>query len=148
MENTSPDLARRVNNILQKVQLADKKKELSDMESQTYETQFWADAKSSGDTLKRINDLKHEIEDVEMLQLLLEEGEENEVEKLLKKYEIMLFLSDTYDRRDALFSIQAGQGGVEAMDWSNMLLRMYTRYFQKKDLVLRRLTVYQVRKRE
>ncbi len=132
MENTSPDLARRVNNILQKVQLADKKKELSDMESQTYETQFWADAKSSGDTLKRINDLKHEIEDVEMLQLLLEEGEENEVEKLLKKYEIMLFLSDTYDRRDALFSIQAGQGGVEAMDWSNMLLRMYTRYFQKK----------------
>ncbi len=132
MENTSPDLARRVNNILQKVQLADKKKELSDMESQTYETQFWADAKSSGDTLKRINDLKREIEDVEMLQLLLEEGEENEVEKLLKKYEIMLFLSDTYDRRDALFSIQAGQGGVEAMDWSNMLLRMYTRYFQKK----------------
>lgn len=132
MENTSPDLARRVNNILQKVQLADKKKELSDMESQTYETQFWADAKSSGDTLKRINDLKREIEDVEMLQLLLDEGEENEVEKLLKKYEIMLFLSDTYDRRDALFSIQAGQGGVEAMDWSNMLLRMYTRYFQKK----------------
>lgn len=132
MENTSPDLARRVNNILQKVQLVDKKKELSDMESQTYETQFWADAKSSGDTLKRINDLKREIEDVEMLQLLLEEGEEIEVEKLLKKYEIMLFLSDTYDRRDALFSIQAGQGGVEAMDWSNMLLRMYTRYFQKK----------------
>ncbi len=132
MENTSPDLTRRVNNILQKVQLEDKKKELALLETQTYEGQFWADAKSSGETLKHINDLKREIEDVEMLQLFLEEGEYDETEKLLKKYEIMLFLSGPYDARDALFSIQAGQGGVEAMDWSSMLLRMYTRYFQKK----------------
>src|SRR3990172_12843703 len=63
---------------------------------------------------------------------LLEKNQFKEAEKLIKKYEILLFLSGPYDQGDAIFSIHAGQGGTEAMDWTEMLFRMYTRYFEKK----------------
>jgi len=67
------------------------------------------------------------------MQLLFEEGEIEESEKLIKKYEILLFLSGLYDKGGAVFSIHAGQGGTEAMDWTGMLSRMYTRYFENKN---------------
>lgn len=46
--------------------------------------------------------------------------------------ETRVFLSGTYDDHDAILSIHAGQGGDEANDWASMILRMYTRYFEKK----------------
>ena len=82
--------------------------------------------------MKKINDLRHEIEEIEMAQLLFEEGQLSEAEKLIEKYEVLLFLSGPHDRGGAIFSIQAGQGGTEAMDWSQMLFRMYTRFFERK----------------
>ncbi|OGK56405.1 peptide chain release factor 2, partial [Candidatus Roizmanbacteria bacterium RIFCSPLOWO2_02_FULL_39_8] len=54
------------------------------------------------------------------------------LEKILDEYEVLLFLSGPYDSGDAIFAIHAGQGGTEAMDWTEMLYRMYTRYFEKK----------------
>jgi len=62
----------------------------------------------------------------------MEEHEYKEAEKLVKQYEMLLFLSGPYDKSDAVFSIHAGQGGTEAMDWSDMLFRMYTRYCELK----------------
>jgi peptide chain release factor 2 len=50
----------------------------------------------------------------------------------MKRYETLMFLSGEFDKNDAIFSIHAGQGGTEAMDWSQMLLRMYTRFFELK----------------
>lgn len=42
------------------------------------------------------------------------------------------YLSGPYDRCGALFSIHSGQGGTEAMDWADMVRRMYSRYFERK----------------
>jgi len=83
--------------------------------------------------MKKITALKKEVDDIEMMQLLFEENQLAEAKKLIDQYEILLFLSGPYDKGDAIFSIQAGQGGTEAMDWSNMLFRMYTRYFERKN---------------
>jgi len=67
-----------------------------------------------------------------MMQLLVEENDLTNASKLISQYEILLFLSGPYDRGDAVFSIHAGQGGTEAMDWSSMLFRMYTRFIERK----------------
>jgi peptide chain release factor 2 len=67
-----------------------------------------------------------------MMQLLFEEGHYDELQKMVREYEIRLFLSGPYDKKSALVGIHAGQGGTEAMDWTSMLYRMYTRYFERK----------------
>lgn len=126
------DIERRIQNVLGKVNLDAKKKEAAELEALTYDQNFWKDSENAARVSKKINDLKREIEDIEMLQLLLEEKQFEEAEKLLKKYEILLFLSGHYDKNDAIFAIHAGQGGTEAMDWADMLFRMYTRYFENK----------------
>jgi peptide chain release factor 2 len=132
MEEQKDELERKLSNILDKVNVTEKKKLLTTLEKQTYDTSFWQDSKKAGDILKHISNLKKEIDDLEMMQLLMSENEYEEAEKLIKQYEMLLFLSGPYDKSDAVFSIHAGQGGTEAMDWSNMLLRMYTRYFELK----------------
>lgn len=132
MEELKDELTRKLANILEKADLANKKTLLSELEKKTYEASFWADAKAAGDTLKKITLLKKEVEDLEMMPFLMEEQEYKEAEKLIKQYEMLLFLSGPYDKSDAVFSIHAGQGGTEAMDWSDMLFRMYTRYCELK----------------
>lgn len=124
------DIERRIANVLEKAHIEEKKKEVATLEAQTYSADFWKDQQQAGKISKKMSDLKKEIEDIEMLQLLAEEKQLHEAEKLLKKYETLLFLSGQYDKEDAIFAIHAGQGGTEAMDWSQMLFRMYTRYFE------------------
>jgi peptide chain release factor 2 len=80
------------------------------------------------------------------LQVLVELGEEgedqeslDEVRELLPgltqrvgKMEFARMLSGEYDANNAIFSINAGAGGLEAQDWADMLMRMYLRFFEKK----------------
>ena len=75
--------------------------------------------------------IQKEIENVEMIDLLLEEEEYEEVEKVLKELEVYLYLSRPHDNYAAIVTIHAGQGGTDAMDWAEMLYRMYIRFFQR-----------------
>ncbi len=132
MEDKKTELSRKLSNILEKSNIPHKKTLLTELETSTYDSSFWADAKKAGETLKKITLLKKEIDDLEMMQILFEEEQYKDAEKLIREYEMILFLSGPNDKNDTVFSIHAGQGGTEAMDWSNMLLRMYERYFELK----------------
>ena len=132
MEDQKEELWKKLNSIVEQAKLPEKKLALSDLEKLTYGADFWQDAKAASETMKKIAEMKKEIDDIEMMQLLFEEGDLREAKKLIDKYEVILFLSGPYDRGDAIFGIHAGQGGTEAMDWSEMLFRMYTRFFEKK----------------
>lgn len=133
MDNEKKEaLGKKLESILKKADIEGKKKEIVSLEALTMTPNFWADSKNASAVMKKINDYKKEIEDIEMMQLLYEESQLDEAEKLIEKYEILLFLSGPYDKGGAIFSIQAGQGGTEAMDWSQILFRMYTRYFERK----------------
>jgi peptide chain release factor 2 len=70
-----------------------------------------------------------------MADLGMEKELSQEIKKLKKelaKVELETFLSGPYDKEDAILSIHAGQGGTEAMDWAQMLLRMYLRYGENR----------------
>ena len=131
-EELKQQLQQKFKEIQAKLNPSEKKVELQSLEARTYEQNFWNDHDAAGDVMKRINDIKKEIDDLEMMELLLDEGDLDEAKNIIDLLEIQLFLSNPYDKGDTIFSIHAGQGGTEAMDWTGMLFRMYTRYFEQK----------------
>jgi peptide chain release factor 2 len=50
----------------------------------------------------------------------------------LRRVELQSMFSGEHDKRDALVTIQAGEGGVDAQDWAEMLLRMITRWAERR----------------
>ncbi len=60
------------------------------------------------------------------------EGQVPQVEQLVAKLELDKMLSGPNDRLNCFMDINAGAGGTESMDWAAMLLRMYTRYCERK----------------
>ncbi len=55
-----------------------------------------------------------------------------ELEKMLNKFDFQKMLSGEYDEADAILSVNSGAGGTDAQDWTQMLLRMYTRWAENK----------------
>lgn len=51
-----------------------------------------------------------------------------DLNKEMDRWELQQLLSEPYDKESAILSINAGTGGVDAMDWAQMLMRMYTRW--------------------
>ena len=92
------------------------------------------------DEIKRMDDLEQEASTLnELVDLSSEdskgldiEGELQKFTKTIDQLELRLFLSDKLDPANCFLSVHAGQGGVEAMDWAAMLLRMYQRFCEKK----------------
>lgn len=65
---------------------------------------------------------------------LIKEAEEGlvKLEKMLDKFDFQKMLSGEYDEADAILSVNSGAGGTDAQDWTQMLLRMYTRWAENK----------------
>ncbi|MCW2849311.1 MAG: prfB [Marmoricola sp.] len=93
-------------------------------------------------TLDRFVSLEERLEDLGMMaELAAEEGDaeaaaanEKELGKLIKQVEqleVRTLLSGEYDAREAIISIRSGAGGVDAADFAEMLMRMYTRWAER-----------------
>lgn len=50
----------------------------------------------------------------------------------LKEHELTVLLKGKYDSRDAIVSLHAGAGGTDSQDWVTMLLRLYTRWAERR----------------
>lgn len=94
--------------------------------------------------IKKYKDIKNNIEDLEvLLQLTEEENDSSQIkelanmvdslEKEIEKFRLETLLSGEYDSNNCILSIHAGAGGTEAQDWTDMLLRMYTRWAENKN---------------
>lgn len=122
-------------------------------EKLTYEEDFWDDVEKAQKIMQEINgwnneirrydDLISEIEELEIfLQLIIEENsleDYKEIKKSLDKlilkseeFKLTTLLSGKFDKNNAVLSINSGAGGLEAQDWAEMLLRMYTRWSEHK----------------
>jgi len=127
------NLEQRINTLKQKLNLDKFRQEIEAIEKESAKPDFWQDHEKASAKMKKMAEMQKEIEAVEALEELLAEGKEEELEKKLDKLETKTFLSGKYDQSNVVFSIHAGQGGVEAMDWAEMLERMYLKYFERKD---------------
>lgn len=126
------DLKTRAQQVLAKLDLDGKRKIVRGIEAESTRPDFWKDSQTAAKKMKRMAVIQKELEEGEFLELMIAEGNEPEVTKEVDRLEFALYLSAPYDRGDAIFAIHSGQGGTEAMDWTSMLYRMYTRYIERK----------------
>jgi len=126
------DLEKKLTLIKEGLDIERKRKRLVELLNKIQDQQIWKDYQKGALLSKEIASLKEEIDSTEMIELLLKEGELKKAEKEINRLEKKLYFSGKYDHGGAVFSIQAGQGGTEAMDWTAMLERMYTRFFEKR----------------
>jgi peptide chain release factor 2 len=136
----------------EKLNIEGMRAEISSLEKETENPDFWSNQTRAQETNQRISGLKEEVTNLERLesksrelaelQSMHEELDAQmqkelaiEVKELYDLYirtELKVFLSGKYDKSNALITIHAGQGGTEACDWSEMLYRMYSMYAESK----------------
>lgn len=124
------------------------------MEEQTLVPDFWQDREHAQKIVQKANLIKEslrrykgvcsELDDVSALWDLAVESDDEELgaeafeaarvfAHKLESLELSVLLSGEYDNHNAILSLHAGAGGVEAQDWVEMLLRMYTRYCENQN---------------
>lgn len=115
------------------------------------EKDFWNDpdkaknisqeAKGIENVIEEYTSLTQRVEDAQDMMEISEDDEGMaeelllEVKDLREKVDAMhlkVLLSDKYDENDAILTLKSGVGGTDAQDWTSMLLRMYTRWAEKK----------------
>ena len=132
--------------------LAAKGKTLARIEKEMSKPGFWDDQERARRRVQQLKALKSAVEPVrelgerfsearELLALTQSEGDPEllpeitqelaEVRRRIEELELRTVLSGPDDHRGAYFQIQAGAGGTESCDWAEMLLRMYSRYFER-----------------
>ncbi len=132
--------------------VANKAKQITNLEEESMAEDFWSDNRKAQAHMQQLNALREEVstwEDIAaqlndlhgLAELLEEEPEESMqaeivesvvgLETKVEQLEFALMLSGEHDQRNAIMSIHAGSGGVDAQDWAEMLLRMYLRWAEK-----------------
>ena len=101
------------------------------------------EASSYEKILNLLQTLENELNDLNELVSLSKEEEDvlSDISEQVKNFEKKLedleeesFYSGEYDDLNAMISINAGAGGVDANDWAQILYRMYTRYFDDNNM--------------
>ena len=132
--------------------VANKKTQIANLEAESMAEDFWSDNRKAQAQMQQLNALREEVTTWEniaaqlndllgLAELLEEEPDEGMQEEVgqslaaidqeVEKLQFALMLNGEHDQRNAIMSIHAGSGGVDAQDWAEMLLRMYLRWAEK-----------------
>lgn len=128
-------------------------RKLEDLTAETETPGFWDDPERAQTTMKEKKRVENKLEeytnserllsDVEVLiEMAVEAGDESLADEAIENHEMFVgrvedlilktLLTEEYDAENAIFSIHPGSGGLDAQDWAEMLLRMYTRWAEDK----------------
>ncbi|MCQ2184738.1 MAG: peptide chain release factor 2 [Bacteroidales bacterium] len=147
------DLSARLDNLAKCVDLEGKRSEVAAKTARTLEPDFWDDAKAAEKFQKEISSVKFwvtgvdrcasEVSDLEVLAEFAEGTGEDSAENQeldaayskalsdIEELEMRNMLGEEGDNLGAVLTINSGAGGTEANDWSDMLMRMYTRWGER-----------------
>ncbi|WP_458411872.1 peptide chain release factor 2 [Schinkia sp. CFF1] len=133
--------------------LEEKEKRIAELDEMMSMPSFWDDQQAAQTVINEANGLKDVVgqftamndsfENLEVTHELLKEEEDEDLKKDLEKeiksltedvnqFELQLLLSEPYDKNNAILELHPGAGGTESQDWGSLLLRMYTRWAEKK----------------
>lgn len=141
------DLKARVAKLSVSIDIEQRRIDLQNEQERTEEPNFWDNPDEARKQLKKVADIKSVIEeweaavrmadDLDLVPDFVAEGVLSEAEaeqqyqeavERVEKLELKQMLSGKEDRLGAIMDINAGAGGTEALDWAQMLMRMYTRW--------------------
>jgi peptide chain release factor 2 len=126
--------------------------DIARLEAEASAPDLWDDPAAAQQVTSRLSFLQGELSKVRalrtrldevglMFELAAEEADDDarheaddelgSLTRAIGELEVRTLLSGEYDQRDALVTIRAEAGGVDAADWAEMLLRMYTRYAER-----------------
>ena len=136
-----------INRALERLDIDGLKRQLEDLQAASQKPDFWDDSSRAQDTMKQISKLESRTQPWITLQEGITETSDllklndaslktelaKQLDELQTKFKDMkaeLKFNGPYDDHGAILSIYAGAGGTDAQDWTQMLLRMYSRYFE------------------
>ena len=136
------------------------KREIEELETKASAPDFWDDLEASQAVLRKTGKLKNTVGQYETIKntyddllVLIEMGDEEEdlslieeitdsleiLEKQISALRLQTLLTGEYDENNAILTFHAGAGGTEAMDWAQMLVRMYIRWGERHDFKVKML---------
>ncbi len=138
------------------------KERIEELHMKASEPNFWDDNQKSQEILSLTHSLEAKVEGYEKLKTMYEDIEtmiemaneeqdselEAEIQPMLDKFieelenaTLETLMTGEYDKSNAILSFHAGAGGTEAQDWTQMLLRMYTRWGEQHGFKVQLLDV-------
>ncbi len=136
------------------------KREIEELETKAAAPGFWDNLEASQAVLKKTGKLKNTAGQYETIRntyddtlVLIEMGEEEEdlslveeitetidaLEKNIAALRLQTLLTGEYDENNAILTFHAGAGGTEAMDWVQLLVRMYSRWAERHEFKIKML---------
>ena len=148
------NMSAKIKDLRDSLDIAGALKKIEELENIASQPNFWDDMENSQKVLQQTKSLKNKVEKFDNFQamyddtlVLIEMANEEEDESYLEEIEdnvknirdtlenmtLETLLSGEFDKNNAILSIHAGAGGTEAQDWAEMLLRMFTRWAERRD---------------
>ncbi|MHC4870322.1 MAG: peptide chain release factor 2 [Planctomycetota bacterium] len=147
------EISRRLNVLKEAMNFSSLEEKINESEQKMAQAGFWDSQEKAQATIEGMKKLKSiytpmfeagsMIDDnVELLELAIEENDENtfseiaaeitELKSRLDAIELQSLLSEPNDEKNVFFSLHAGAGGSDACECAEMMLRMYSRFFEQQ----------------
>ena len=149
------EINKRITEFKTSLKIEDKTERVAEIENMMLEADFWNDSEAASLLVTESKNIKKELDEFsemidylehseEMVEFLKDEDDEEIYQELLETvvnlkssvedFSFRLLFSEEYDNNTAILEIHAGAGGTDATDWSELMLRMYERFFTKQGL--------------
>ena len=150
-------LRKRIEEMCTYLRIEQKRAQAKELEEQSAQPGFWDNQEQAQKIMRQVSDLRADVNEYDLCVSVLEDAEianelasanedpemekelENALIELAKRADNLEFSSwfdGEFDHSDCIVTINPGQGGLEAQDWTRMLFEMYQRYCESKNFKL------------